>query len=128
MKLSIILLYYNQEKYMEKLFKSIKYANIKCEIIVIDDYSKQLFPFEKVKKIIPNTEIKLIRNKYNTKNQSYCRNLGIKHTTVAFNPSIMYTNYYTANIIKSLNSNSLQKYINKNYIKYIKEMCLDIVI
>lgn len=126
MKLSIILLYYNQQDYMEKLFKSIKYANIKCEIIVIDDYSQQLFPFEKVKEIIPNIEIKLIRNNYNTRNQSYCRNLGIKHSTgdyITYMDGDDYYNSYELNkLYNNLSNKDLylttiitQERINKSY-------------
>lgn len=217
--ISFICLCYNQEKSIIKLIKSIQYAHIPYEIIVIDDKSddNSVNNIENLK----DNNIKIIKLNKNINNQSYSRNLGVKlskgnyimymdgddyynsyelnklynnlnnsdlisiksihlgkihyitylnfldneilHSItmfcinknyliknnitwdenkyyvdgedfyytfklLAFNPSIMYTNYYTANIIKSLNSNSLQKYINKNYIKYIKEMCLDIVL
>lgn len=126
MKLSIILLYYNQNNYMEKLFKSIKYANIDCEIIVIDDYSKELFPFEKVKLIIPNISIRLIRNNHNTKNQSYCRNIGIKNATGDYLAYIdgddYYNSYELKQIYNNLKNNDLylttiitQERINKKY-------------
>lgn len=102
MKLSIILLYYNQEQYMEKLFKSIKYANIDCEIIIIDDFSTQLFPFEKVKKIIQNIPIKIIRNNHNTKNQSVCRNIGIQNAVGDYLTYIDGDDYYNSYELKQL--------------------------
>lgn len=125
-KLSIILLYYNQSQYMEKLFKSIKYANIPCEIIVIDDCSTELFPFEKVKKIIPNIEIKLIRNKSNTKNQSLCRNIGIKNSTGDYLTYIdgddYYNSYELSQLYKNIKDNDIylttiitQERFNKNH-------------
>lgn len=105
MKLSIILLYYNQSNYMEKLFRSIKYANIDCEIIVIDDYSKEPFPFEKVKLITPNISIKLIRNNHNTKNQSYCRNIGIKNAIGDYLAYIDGDDYYNSYELKQIYNN-----------------------
>lgn len=102
MKLSIILLYYNQEEYMEKLFKSIKYANIDCEIIVIDDCSEILFPFEKVQSIILQNPIKLIRMSKNTKNQSYCRNVGIKNATGKYITYIDGDDYYNSFELRQL--------------------------
>lgn len=77
MKLSIIALYYNQESYIDKMLLSIKYAQLDdYEVIIIDDGSDTPLSFDKVSKIIPN--IKIINLEKNTKNQSYCRNLGIK--------------------------------------------------
>ena len=101
-KLSIILLYYNQDEYMDKLFYSIKYANINCEIIVIDDHSSVPFPFERVKKIIPNNDIKLIINKKNLKNQSYCRNIGIKKSTGDYIAYIDGDDYYNSYELKKI--------------------------
>lgn len=104
MKLSIILLYYNQEEYMEKLFKSIKYANIDCEIIVIDDNSSVKFPIDKVKKIIDN-DITLIVNNENLKNQSYSRNIGIKHATGEYITYMDGDDYYNSYELKKIYEN-----------------------
>lgn len=124
-KLSIILLYYNQDKYMDKIFKSIKYSNINCEVIVIDDNSEILFPFERIQAIIPNINIKLIRNEINTRNQSYCRNIGIKESTgdyITYLDGDDYYNSYELNkIFNNLENNDLylttiltQERYNKN--------------
>lgn len=47
---------------------------------------------------------------------------------LTFNPSILYTNLYTAHTIRTSNSNSLKKYKNKLYPKYIYNMCIDIIL
>lgn len=47
---------------------------------------------------------------------------------LAYKPTIYYSNLYTANIIKNINSNTNNKYKNKNYIDYIHQMCTDTIL
>lgn len=79
MKLSIICLCYNQEKSIIKLIKSIQYANIVYEIIIVDDNSTD--NSIKCIKDLKDDNIKIIKNKDNLNNQSYSRNIGINNST-----------------------------------------------
>ena len=223
MKLSIICLCYNQEKSIIKLIKSIIYSNINCEIIIIDDNSKDNSVYNIQKLGFKNVYV--IKNECNLNNQSYSRNIGIKKATgdyilfmdgddyynsyelknffnylcankptdvvalttlhlskifqyftslnfneeeifhsitmfcinkkfllennlfwnedkyfvdgedfyytfllLGLNPSIKFYNNFISVVIKHINSNTTNKYKNKNYINYLKSMCNDIII
>ena len=78
-KLSIIGLFYNQYNNYKKIINSITMSNISdYELIIIDDGSSYS-EFEKLSNLIKdNPKIKIIRMSNNTRNQSKCRNTGIK--------------------------------------------------
>lgn len=120
MKLSIICLCYNQEKSIIKLIKSIKYADIDCEIIIIDDCSSDnsiqainSFSFEKVK---------LIKLDKNLNNQSYSRNLGIKNSTGDYILFMDGDDYYNSWELKQLYNT-----LNNQNIIALKSLHIDTV-
>ena len=78
-KLSIIGLFYNQYNNYKKIINSITMSNISdYELIIVDDGSSYS-EFEKLSNLIKdNPKIKIIRMSNNTRNQSKCRNIGIK--------------------------------------------------
>ena len=76
MILSFIILSYNQSSEIKKLINSIMTSNIPIEhyeIIISDDCS-EIFHLEKLKQI---SNINILTENYNTKNQSMLRNKGI---------------------------------------------------
>lgn len=78
-KLSIIGLFYNQYENYKKIINSIEYSGIKnYELIIIDDGSSYS-EFKKLELLTQdNKMVKIIRLSNNTRNQSKCRNIGIR--------------------------------------------------
>lgn len=78
-KLSIIALYYNQYNEFVKLYNSILYSNLDSyELIIIDDGSSESEYTKLNNLIVDNSNVKIIRFANNTRNQSFCRNIGLK--------------------------------------------------
>lgn len=111
MLISFICLSYNQVDIIFNLLNTIERLCVKYEIILIDDGSDDDTIYNVIKKNIKN--IRIIQLKYNTKNQSLCRNLGIKissgtHTYFIDGDDILLSNNFN------------------NLIDYIKDKNVDI--
>lgn len=106
MKISFIILFYNQFISLEKTIKSIVYSNIQYEIIIIDNNSKNVLYG------IPNVTIIQAKNHFN---KSKARNFGIKKSTGKYITFIDSDDYYI-----SLNLKQTVGYIeHTNYSIYL---------
>ena len=82
LKLSIIALFYNQASIFNRILNSVKESNIEdYEIIIIDDGSSYAEYLQLENQCKSYKNVKIIRMNHNTRNQSMCRNLGIKIAT-----------------------------------------------
>ena len=117
MKISFILLHYNQSKYIKDSIFSLIYSGLnsnELEIIILDDGSEEN-EVENLKSIISKIQLNfkidiiLICETNNTKNQSRLRNLGIKLSSgdyIAFLDGDDFINSYELNCIYQILNNS----------------------
>lgn len=130
--------YYNSYE-LNKLYNYLKNNNnelIAINTIHIPDYYTTYFTYN-TEEILHSITLFCIKKDYLIKHniewdekKYYVDGEDFYYTfeLLTFNPFIEYSNFYTANVIKNINSNSHKKYKNKYYIQYIYNMCTDTIL